>query len=162
RCRPTSSTCSPCATAPGSTTRRSARSWAGVRVRCASACTACSSSYEEGIPMTRHDRSNLSLLERDLTALARPTPRDGSFALALRAALAARVGVVERPSGSRPRFVPRRRRAAVVAAALALAATAAVVLVGTRGTGGPDVAAAAVIAHARQALTPPPNRILHE
>jgi hypothetical protein len=108
--------------------------------------------------MTRHDQQ--SLLERDLIELARPTPRDNSFTLELRAKLAARAGIVELPGRSRPRFVLRRRPATAAAAALAIAAAVAVVLVGTR-TGGPEVAAAAVIAHARGALTPPPNRILH-
>jgi hypothetical protein len=113
--------------------------------------------------MTRHDRSNLSVLEDELADLARPSPRDGSFRLELRAKLAARAGRLERPQRSRPRFPLRRRTATAGAAVLAAAAAVAVVLVlvGTHGTDGPGVAAAAVITHARQALTPPPNRILH-
>jgi hypothetical protein len=111
--------------------------------------------------MTRPDQSNLSLLEHDLTELARPTPRDGSFRLELRADLATRMGHVELPQRRRPRLALGRKPAVLAAAVLAIAAAVAVVLVGTRGTGGPEVAAAAVIAHASQALTPPPNRILH-
>jgi hypothetical protein len=58
-------------------------------------------------------------------------------------------------------LVPRRRPATLAAAALAIAAAVAIVLVGTRGTGAPEVASAAVIAHTAQVLTPPPDRILH-
>jgi hypothetical protein len=112
--------------------------------------------------MTRHDRSNLSLLEQDLADLALPSPDDARFRRELRADLAGRTGQVELPRRRRPRLALRRRPAAVAAAALAIAAAFAVVLVGTRETGGPGVAAAAVIAHARLALAPPPNRILHE
>lgn len=111
--------------------------------------------------MTKPDQSNLSSLEHDLAELARPTRRDGSFRRELRADIAARVGHVERPRGSRPRFVPRRRPATFIAATLAIAAAGAIALVGTRGTSTPEVASAAVVAHADQALTPPPNRILH-
>lgn len=113
--------------------------------------------------MAKPDQSNLSLLEHDLAELARPTRRDGSFKRELRADLAARVGHVEHPRGSRPRLVPRRWsvRFAAAALALAIAAAVAIVLVGARGNSTPEVASAAVIAHTAQALTPPPNRILH-
>jgi hypothetical protein len=111
--------------------------------------------------MTKPEQSNPSPLERDLAELARPTRRDGSFRRELRADLAARVGHGERPRGARRRLVARRRPATFVAAALAIAAAVAIVLVGVRGTSTPEDASAAVVTHTAQALTPPPNRILH-
>src|SRR5262245_50243947 len=141
RCRPTSSTCSRCATAPDSTMKRSALSSAGIRVRSASGCTACSSAYDGGTQMTRHDRSNLSELEQDLADLAQPSPREDRFLRELRAGLAERVSPVERQRRRRPRFALRRKPAAVAVAALAVATAAALALVGTRETGGPGTAA---------------------
>lgn len=106
--------------------------------------------------MTMHDDSNLSLLERDLSALAAPREDDERLRLALRDELADTL-----------RGRPRRRRRSTryplgAAAIVATAAAAAVLaLVGTGGSNGPAAASAAIVHHALKAVTPPANSILH-
>jgi hypothetical protein len=106
--------------------------------------------------MTTSDETRI---ERDLIELARPSPRDDAFARSLRGELAERtVGGRSERKRARPLL---RWRLLAIGTAVALAAAAAAMVLGTRGTGGPETAAAGVLAHARQALTPPANRIVH-
>jgi hypothetical protein len=106
--------------------------------------------------MTNDD---LSTLEHDLLELASPSPRDAAYRRALRDELAARVRPL--PTATRR---PRRTRRPLFAAAAGIAAAAAVaiaIVLALGGTGGTEPAAAGVLDHARQALTPPPNTIVH-
>jgi hypothetical protein len=105
--------------------------------------------------MTMHDDPDLRRLERDLSILAAPRERDEELRLALRAQLLA---------PPQRRAVRRRTptRLALGSAAVAAAAALALLLVvGTAGSGGPAAADAAIIHHAVQAVTPPPDHILH-
>ncbi|MBV9603522.1 MAG: hypothetical protein JO027_00370 [Solirubrobacterales bacterium] len=106
--------------------------------------------------MTRHDDSDLRLLERDLTALAAPRDDDERLRRTLRDELQAAL----RPQPIRRRF-PRRVATATAAAIVAAAAVVLVATVGTNGSGGPAVASAAIVHHALAAVTPPANQILH-
>jgi hypothetical protein len=99
---------------------------------------------------------DLSQIERDVIDLASASPRDDAFRRALRGELAERTGA--RPPA--PRRL-RLRRPALATAAIAALAVLAIVLLGTRHTGGPETAAAGVLAQAKEVLTPPANRIVH-
>lgn len=105
--------------------------------------------------MTMHDDSSMRLLERDLEKLVEPRVEDERLRVALRRKLATRL---------EPR--PRRRLSLRIALgstamSVAAAAIAIVVLVGTNGSAGTTTADAAIVHLALNAVTPPPNEILH-
>jgi len=81
-----------------------------------------------------------------------------------RVAAARRVLVdqISPPAGHRPRRRVRRRALlATSLAAPALVAAAALLVAGVFSANGPSAADAAIIRHADDALSPPPNKILH-
>jgi hypothetical protein len=124
--------------------------------------------------MTTHDDPNLEPLDHDLKVLAAPREDDERLRLALRAHLLAAARPQSHMTDSiiRPRMsdsiirTPARRRLRVrfalgATVGVAAAAIAVGALVGTSGSGGPGVADAAIVHRALQAVTPPPNKILH-
>jgi hypothetical protein len=90
-------------------------------------------------------------LERDLKTLAESQADDEHLRLAIRATLG------EQLHG--PPKTRRRGKLLLGSAALA-AAAAAVALIGTSGS-GPSSASAAILAHVVEAISPPPNLIVH-